>query len=155
MFLERARFKTFKKHQNTFRRSYFYTSAQLDKCNQNIWTTTKKGKKIGFCGKFYIFAPLINCFALRALPWLGNLTLRQFGIEFLDHKKCIVNYKYNMIFPHTFSRNWWGRYRNYILGSLCVVLFLKNILCINFGKQVLTFCILNKLLCHDKPIIEF
>ena len=30
MFLERARFKTFKKHQNTFRRSYFYTLAQLD-----------------------------------------------------------------------------------------------------------------------------
>ena len=77
----------------------------------------KKGKKIGFCGKFYIFAPLINCFAMRALPWLDNLIFRQFGIEFLDNKKFIVNYKYNMTFSTHFSK----KLMRYILGSLCVV----------------------------------
>ena len=113
----------------------------------------KKGKKIGFCGKFYIFAPLINCFAMRALPWLGNLTFRQFGIEFLDNKKFIVNYKYIQydLFHTLFQKinevhiesTFWDL-------SAYLVLFLTTYY--NFrqaNSNILHRYLHNKLLCHD------
>ena len=50
MFLKRARFKNLqKKHQNTFRRSYFYTLAQLDiNAIKTFEQQQKKERKLDF-----------------------------------------------------------------------------------------------------------